>query len=144
MLEESLHFSTWCSAVVQVSSRQPQDSFDQILPPDNSSGNCSSNICLPPGRNSDCFKHKPICCQICHSDSSVREGWQAESNTLSHCQAWTPRDPAISLQTSSQNSLSMHLISSYSAFNTYLVIAFCSSLHRYHTFSLHLLQLSAF
>lgn len=33
--------------------RQLQGSFDQILPPDNLSGNCSSNICLPPGRDAN-------------------------------------------------------------------------------------------
>lgn len=74
--------------------RQLQGSFDRILPPDNLSGKRSSNICLPPGRDINGFKHKLVCCQICHSGSFIQEVWQAESRKLLCCQAWTPWDPA--------------------------------------------------
>lgn len=62
---------------------------------DNLSGEFFSNICLPPGWDIKDFKHKPnLCCQLCDSGSFFQEVWQAESNMLLCCQAWTLWDSA--------------------------------------------------
>lgn len=95
LLEASSYFNAWSSHCSEGERWQFQGSFGPILPPDNLSGNCSSNICLPPGRDINGFKHKLICCQICHPGCFIQEVWQAESSRLLCCQAWMPWDPAI-------------------------------------------------
>lgn len=133
----------------------------------NSSDNLSvegfSNICLPPGRDINDFKHKPnLCCQLCCLGSLFRKYGKRKAMcccAAKHGNCGIQPPERLSLKTLSQfpfyvfnhllgfyipDIFYLHRIDIYLAFNIYLLLVFCSSLYLYHTSPLNLLQLFYF